>query len=381
MAFPMIRDFQQLDRLDHFQQYLLTGQHQYVLDAVQSMPADDLVSIWLRMHLRQDLPESIELALPPSFVEQWRGWRAYYIGDYCRAAEHFLLAWQTVNADCCLTRQADVALGLGKVYTRTGHWRTAREWLLTSLALGRQQNRLFDIVQGYGALGELLLRSGHPQAAFTCLSNAYHLLPPGSGQRPRQLNYLASALLRCGETLRAESLLMTSLHLAHDSHDDESVWHALARLQFLVLDNSRVPKDHSEDVTETLKEYVPTAKINPIALGFLHMGHALLAYRHDNRVDALSKIQLAKSLFGLQFPYEHCWALQWEAFLTDKPGVNDIVTQELLQLCAVSPKMPQIVLDSSWQCLHLPDENGFTPLTRNVHDVESLTAARYLFFI
>lgn len=164
----MTIDFRQLDKLDHFQQYLLLGQHQHVMDAVLSMPANDPVSVWLRMHLRQNLTEQAEAELPIQYAEQWRGWRAYYQGDYYPAAQHFIQAWRMMNDESLSAGLADVALGLGKVYTRTGHWRAARDWLLKALSIGREQNRLFDIVQGYGALSELLLRGGHPQAAYTC---------------------------------------------------------------------------------------------------------------------------------------------------------------------------------------------------------------------
>jgi tetratricopeptide (TPR) repeat protein len=377
----MSNDLQQLDRLNHFQQYLMIGQHRYVMEAVQAMPVNDPVAIWLRIHLRQDLNEQIESELPIQYAEQWRGWRTYYCGDYIQAAQYFIQAWQAMSKASISAGQADVALGLGKAYTRIGHWRAAREWLLKSLVIGRQQNNLFDIVQGYGALGELLLRGGHPQAAYACLSTAYHILPPGSGQRPRQLNYLASALLRCGEILRAESLLMTSMHLAHDNHDYDSVWHALARLQFLRIDDSRTRKGYFEDVSEALQEYVPTSVNNPVALGFLHVGQALAAYRREDREEALSKIRLAIPLFGVQFPYEHWWALQVEAFLNNNASVADAVCLKLLQSNSVLPPPSLVVLDSSWQRLHLPAENGFMPLARVTHDAESLLSARNLFFI
>ncbi|ANE56529.1 tetratricopeptide repeat protein [Methylomonas sp. DH-1] len=377
----MVRDFQQLERLNYFQQYLLIGQHQFVMDAIQSIPTNDPVGIWLRMHLRQDINEEVEAELPVHYAEQWRGWRVYYQGDYSQAAQHFIEAWRVMSDKFLSMGQADVALGLGKVYTRTGHWRAARDWLLKALAIGRQQNRLFDIVQGYGALGELLLRGGHPQAAYTCLSTAYHILPPGSGQRPRQLNYLASALLRCGETLRAESLLMTSIHLAHDKGDSDSVWHALARLQFLCIDDNRSSKGHFNDVTDVLRDYVPQTDNNSIALGFLRVGQALLACRSGHQAEALAKIQVAKSFFETRFPFEHWWALQLEAFLMGNSSVTDAGCQKLLALNPVfSPASPN-VLDMSWQRLHLSETNGFMSLASEKHDVESLQTARYLFFI
>lgn len=377
----MTCDFQHLNRLDGFLQYLLLGQHQSVSDAIQSLPTNDPVAIWLRLVLRQGLPTSVESALPSHYAEQWRGWRAYYGGNYRLSAQHFSQAWMALDNASITLGKADVALGLGKVYTRTGHWQAARDWLLLSLAVARQQNRLFDIVQGYGALGELLLRGGHPQSAYTCLSNAYHILPPGSGQRPRQLNYLASALLRCGETLRAESLLMTSLHLAYDSNDNDSVWHALARLQFLRLNEGLTQKTPIEDITEALEGYVPSSENTPIALGFLRLGQAVLEYRRGNRVAALSKIQSAKQFFGTPFSYEYWWALKWEAFLTDGMAVVDETSLELLQLEPLLPPPQQVVLDLSWQRLKLPKDNGFMPLTRESLETESLMAIRYLFFI
>lgn len=147
------------------------------------------------------------------------------------------------------------------------------------------------------------------------------------------------------------------------------------------VDDNRSPKGHLEDVTKALQNYVPASNNNSIALGFLYVGQALAAYHQGHHAEALAKILLAKPLFEKQFPYEYWWALQLEAFLMAKAVVVDATTATLLQLSPIFPPPASSVLDMSWQQLYLPEENGFMPLAREKQEIESLQAARHMFFI
>ena len=89
------------------------------------------------------------------------GWQAYYQNDYLLAHQYFTNAIQQADWQQFLP---DTALGLAKVYTRTGHWHTARNWCLYYLNIARQALYHFDIAKGYGALAEIFLRANYPKS-------------------------------------------------------------------------------------------------------------------------------------------------------------------------------------------------------------------------
>lgn len=101
-----------------------------------------------------------------------------------------------------------------------------------------------------------MLRRGQPQAAHACMGTACYALSPGSGPQARQLSYLASTQMWIGAHMRAESLLMTSLHMAHNASDHTRAWHALARSQFLALDR-HTDAQTATDVAVSPRDYVP----------------------------------------------------------------------------------------------------------------------------
>jgi hypothetical protein len=240
-------------------------------------------------------------------------------------------------------------------------------------------------VQGYGALGELLLRGEHLGPAFACLNTAYHLLPAGSGQRARQLNYLGSTLHRMGQTLRAESLLMTSLHSARDRGDRDSQWHALARLQRLALDKA-APLDVTLAWPALLPPEAPAAGDAAAALGHLSLGRA-----HLPGPQAAAHAARAVSIFaqgGLVM--EHCWAAHWQHHLDRCPATATALQAAQAAAGAwmqavtapVPPSLPT-VLDDSFARLPLGPDNGFACLLQPADGLNraDLAAMGRLFFL
>jgi hypothetical protein len=279
---------------------------------------------------------------------------------------------------------------LGKVYTRTGHWQAARAWMLQGLSHARTRHDMFGVVQGYGALGELFVRSGHFREALACMSITFHLMPPGAGQQSKQLNFMASALIRNGEYLRAESLLQTALHSANDlgmRHHNVSLQqeargstlHAKARLQFLELDKNQAA---AKDLFPQTEADNPSPADVHIAEGFLCMGRAFVACQQDNRPLAISCLHRAGSAFGEVYPMERLWAALLESTvkglpLPDRQGIADLI--------AMTPELPgqknANILDQTWEQTPLPADNGFTPLLSDTMDLQALLEMRKMFFL
>ena len=368
--------YQSLDHHDQHLQRLIHGQQAFSLEWVRAnSDTHPQLAAWLAAHLRMsDVPALLD-QVPEVQRLTWKAWIEYYRSNYMAAAVLFSEAWARVTPESLV--RAEIALGLGKVYTRSGHWQEARNWILQSLAFNREAERLFGMVQGYGALGELMLRGDQPQAAHACMSTAYHMLPPGSGQQSRQLNYLASSLMRTGAFLRAESLLMSSLHMALDAGDDESVWHALARLQFLAID--RLSEDSVCDVTLKMKPYLP-AKPSPVAASFLHAGRGIYYRRQGGLDEARECLQLALELVR-GFTCEQQWIQGLIETIDGKrtqpcPAVTGLLCLEPVQASGQGG-----VVDRTWAEIPLPDDNGFACLLTQTDSFEEVCAWRSRFFI
>ena len=332
---------------------------------------------WLAWRLRVPRPPERMERMAAPLRQQSAGWHLYYAGDYCQADEQFQRALPAVLPSRHDSHDAiDLALGFGKVYTRSGHWRQAREWILYSLALARAQHQLFAVTEGYGALGELLLRTGHAKAAQACMSSAYQLLPPGSGQQAKQLNYLASALMRNGAHLRAESLLMTALHMAHDQQDCDSAWHALARLQFLQLQGA----GDGRDVMQSMAAYLPGTR-TPVACGLLQIGRALWWVQQDRLDEAAQCLEQALSDLGPQLPLERLWAQRLRCALLQQPYGADAALHRWADIVPVSPPALTHVLDRTWAELPLAPGNGFASLLQAQGSLAQEAQARTAFFI
>lgn len=380
----------QLSRYDRYSRALEYG-HQgdiraLLREAQAASGSGDLLTEWLAVRLKQPLAGR---HWPAVITAQSLGWQAYYRGDLLSAAAFFEDAWRQISAgEPHYGFRPDVALGLGKVYTRTGHWRSARDWILVFLADARRTGDLFAVTQGYGALGELFLRADQGQPALACLNIAFHVLPAGSGQQSRQLNYLASALMRNREWLRAESLLMTGLQNARamlsagiDSQEAAaSIWHALARLQFLDLERhpDRPPESRrrgAEDITSL------QAAVAPVAQGMLAAGQSLDAWRRGRIEEAVNRLESAAGQLGQGFPMEHAWVMRLLGALT---GGNADCPEDARRLMALTPlpaPAPEGVLDLTWRHILLGPENGFAALASPDTDAGRLACCWRLFFL
>lgn len=341
---------------------------------------------WLAWQLNLPLNATQLETLPPLERNAWLGWRDYYNGQLRSAANRLHDALQGFdNAPENQHLLCNACLGLGKVYTRTGHWKTARAWLLFALERARHADRQFDILRGYGALGELLLRTGHTKAAHACISTSYHLLPPGKGQQAKQLNYLATTLMRSKEYLRAESLLMSARLMARDSDDETSQLHALARLQFMRWDKHGADGGH---ILDELSKTLP-ARPTPVAAGFIYLGQALRAWPTDilsSRANVRSALQRAGEHFGPALPMESAWVSQLQKQLDGGSLSLSETVYDCLSLTPYWPPTSTAVLDRTWQQLPIIDDNGFawlgnTPGSYASFRIEDMRRQRQCFFI
>lgn len=378
-----VEPFQLLQAHEALLQPLLQG-HFAAEPSWLEQSADPCLSLWLKATLKQVGTAEEYAQLPAEQAACWQGWRAYYAGNYQCAWQHFQQGWQCIQHHSAAVYgtalPVDLALGFGKVFTRTGHWHTARLWLLHALELARTGDRLFDCVRGYGALGELLLRAGYPQQALFCLGTAHQLLPPGAGERSRQWNYLASALLRL-QTERdqqaAESLLMSSFYLAlDDGNDCNSACHSLARLQFLELDRQGhqdiVISLHAQKTLDQASETVPK--------GFLALGRGFAAWLRGERFAAQQHAADACQHFSRHLG-EAFWAAHFHQLVTatesDSPPALPCV---LIEPDAIAVPASQSVVDSLWQNLPLPN-TGHAIFAPASNDIVQLIAHREKFFL
>lgn len=341
--------------------------------------------VWLKSALNRPASAEELQHLPAQQAHRWRGWLAYFQGQYALACAQFIEGYQQLaQSPASVTTallQGRFALGLGKVYTRSGDWHSARGWVLHAIDRARQCSSPLDIVKGYGALGELLLRGGYPRDALFCLGTARELLPAGAVERTRQWNYLASALMRLNtprDQLAAESLLMSSYYLAIDGADYSSAVHALARLQFLELD-----RQQQRDLPELLQcpeSLVTTDKPmtaqQGVPLGFLALGRAFAAWRRGDKASAVQHAAYASHCLR-HTPAEQRWAQALSSYLQGqtRPPMDDLAGVDLH-----SPPPDSAVLDSHWLRPHLTDA-GPAQFAPPVADPESLLHHRQVFFL
>lgn len=296
---------------------------------------------WLARATAQPMLANTPGCLSPTLAASLDGWHHYLDANYENAITAFRIAL-TQAAPIDMGTLTDAALGLAKIYTRTGHWETSRRWVLQALHHARHGNRTYDMVRCYGALGELLLRGNAPEAALFCLDTSYNLMPSGAGQRARQLNYLASALMRLPaprDIQTAETLLMQSYYLALDQNDRSSAVHTLARLQFL-----EIQRGNNHDIVDKAS-YARLADLpREIPGGFLAQGRALAALLREEHETALYHTKTALGIFKCGQP-EHLWAQSLarrlgetiDADLTFRPNVTVFL-----------PQPAPVIVDRKW---------------------------------
>lgn len=314
------------------------------------------------------------------------GWHAYYQHDYVVAHKYFL---QAIQHDNWQHYALNSALGLAKVYTRTGHWQSARDWCLYYLSLARQHSYHFEIAKGYGALAEIFLRASCANEALACFQTAYHLMPLGQGQQARQYNFMASALLRNKEILRAEVLLHTSRQISRNiidlepSHQDAlaSLCHSTMRFHYLNLlqfagDERAVVNQNDEK----LMEHIDAGNsLTAVPLGLLHVAKGIALLKHD-RTQAASWFAKAMQSFGPKLVMEYQWASGLQAACLAQPKTQK--SAAVRAVCELQPAEPppfDVVLDQTWQGVQLTNQ-GFQPLLQ-AQTPEQMAELWTLFFI
>lgn len=401
-------DWQLLDEIATHCQHLQRGldkPSRRWLGSAQLASQQPLLASWVasQLHARGNLEDRATTQVPELQLHHWKGWLAHDSGQFALAHQHFLQAWallvsspesphgrsrtSTLQASAHPSHQgvaAHISLGLGRTHLRSGHWHGARGWLLYGLSVARRTGDEATVFKSYGALGELFIRAAAPQEGFACLNLAYRLLAAGSGQRARQLNYLATALARLQEPVRAQSVLMTSYHMSKDSGDANSQWHALARLQHLSLKYPQGIRPLSGSLDE-LAGGIESAP--PVARGYWHLAKARAAM--DAGQPAANGITAWLTAACADFraaglPMEEAWAGLWlhhhtgdlKPWQAAAPGA-----QALTSLVPAEPPPPIGVLDSTFAQTPLPARRAFQALVQLPASPAALESLDTLFFL
>lgn len=346
-------------------QYLMLGDFDNVQSYCNTHHLPDDLNAWAIAKIYRPLTPHQESLLNQTLQAQYRGWQAYLQGNYIESHQYFSDALNFNTED-----SQGAGLGLAKVYTRLGYWEAAKHWLLYELPTARSTNDLFMQAQCYGALGEVFLRSGHPKLAYESFGNSFYVLPKGSSQREKQLNYEASALMRTGNLEQAEQYLMSALYLAANKQID-SVWHSLARLQFLWLQQNK-----NESVQTYYADYLHQTPNIQVAEGFLNIANAFLAYRQHNIKASITFATEAVNCFKSEFPIERYWAQKILRTLNKEAYPLEYPLEDVIQL---PPKSTHNLIESPWLNIQLP-LHGFEPLQK-AESLEQLYLVKSLFFI
>jgi len=298
------------------------------------------------------------------------GWQAYYQNDYLVAHNYFV---QAIGEDDWQQYTLNSALGLVKTYTRTGHWKAARDWCLYYLSLARQQSCHFEVAKGYGALAEIFLRASYANEALACFQTAYHLMPLGQGQKSKQYNFMASALLRNKEFLRAEVLLHTSRQISRNTLElDPRNQDALASLchstmRFYYLNSLRFEGYDLVAINLSDENIIDNMNadngLTSVPLGLLQVAKALGCLDQDV-AQAESYLTQAMESFGPKLVMEYQWAARLKASCSPRLLTeDDEKLKTIFALQPVSPPAFKVVLDQTWQQIAL-DNHGFLPLLK-----------------
>lgn len=378
--------YQALDAIAHasrLHQAGLDRELQHYLNQLSGPWADEIMP-WLRqLSLRSQQYDKD--ALPNSVYERCEGWRAYFQGCYIEAYAHFQASishtdWQKYAYDA--------ALGIAKIYTRSGHWQSAQEWTLYYLSLARCLRDDFGLTKGYGALAEVYLRANQPQAALACFQIANQLMPLGQGQLDKQYNFIASALMRNNEELRAETLLRNSIKMSidkleHDADDMSakiSYLHSQSRLSYLYLERNQ-SIEPTERLVLLLDELTHPALYVPA--GFVLSALAIEAIKNGQYDTATKYLSSSLSAFGESAVMERQWIQRLldgllgnfkSAFLVDP------LCQQLLQIQPLAAPNIDIVVDRTWAHIKL-DNHGYQSLTDQQDSIDTLINMWRLFFI
>lgn len=374
--------------IDRMSQLIQLGQlrqtEQYYADL--NLESREELAPWLSMKLQKVIyptPVKRQLTEIPNTLA---GWQAYHAHDYLTAHQLFRQALQACDTD---SDRLNIALGLCKVYTRSGHWHTARAWALYYLSLARQCSHPFEIAKGYGALAEIFLRANYAKEALSCFQTAYHLMPLGNGQQARQLNFIASALMRKHEWLRAETLLYTSsqisrnqLHIdVNDQDANNSLQHSRLRLLFIhYLNGSQFESDYQTTLETSLSgRNIPTG-LAAVPYGHMQVLQAMQQLRWGNNDSALTHLNLALAAYSPRLIMEYQWAINLKNALLKTPQLNNAAIEAVFSIDSIQPPQFTNLIDLTWQTAALTNQ-GFKKLIQAEQTVDELFELWTLFFI
>lgn len=353
-------DFDRFCQQEHWQ-------HQGEASAAKTQHSD--FECWQRWLTRQPLTIEELNQLPSTAKAVHQAWQDYHQGLYQTSLTHFKQAltemeknWPAINLDA--------ALGICRIYTRTGQWQLARDWGTYALKLARKHNRLFDTSRTFNALGDLFCRAGYTQFAHLFLMSSTNVLPQGSVHKARHYNSLATVLMRQKAYLRAEALLMNSLYLAHDNQDSDSVWHALARLQWLYIETNTQIMVH-----ERFNNLIP-AKHNAIANAYMEIAQAVMIM-HEQPKLAEHLLNQAANRTSTLYPIESAWFARCA-------GNQTALNAEMLNLPLYPAPAAEgfSCFDSSWQQVELANNQlNWLVTPQSVLSAQHLLTERQAFFI
>jgi len=217
-------------------------QSSFLGHALQSQAPDDSSDDCIQMLQAWQNPSSD--ARPAALA----GWDSFYRKNWVQSLHLFESAleyrqWHPL-----------VALGIGRLATRFGVWHTACDWLLYGFKCARDQCNDDLLMQYHGAMGELLLRTSHPQEAFQQMQLSYALTPTGHPSRQLQYSFIAMALARLGKSSVAETYYMNASFLARQPLDK---MHALVRRAALILNDYAVDFSSIGSELERLASTIP----------------------------------------------------------------------------------------------------------------------------
>lgn len=387
-------DWGLIDEISRHGQNIQRGLNSHSLEWLSSPEASQqpLFMGWLssQLHLKGNI-DSCSDGVPPCELHIWKGWLSHHAGHFEQAHAHFSQAWalrqpavdqEPLVQPVVVGKEALIALGLGRTHLRSGHWEHAKGWLLYGLSVARRAGDEATVFKSYGALGELFIRASAATEGFTSLNLAYRLLPAGSGQRARQLNYLGTALGRLHEHLRAQSVLMTSFYMSKDGGDAVSKWHALARLQHL---NLQCPPGIrlSEENLDELAQGIESAP--PVARGYWRLAKARSIMAIDRASpQAAEWLKAAYDDFlTANAPMEQAWAGLWihHHCADAQPWQATLASvQALMDLPAVEPPEPIGVLDRGFAQPQLARHRAFQALLQLPTHQNELDQMDQLFF-
>lgn len=377
-----ITHLKQLGKYDEIRSYIAKQNHdtQFRLNG------------WASQLLSRYLDKDIKLTVPNTSRYCIEGWQAFYDYQYYLALECFIKAqgepnWQSFAIDS--------SLGIAKVYTRTGHWSLAQAWCLYYLSQARKHSLAHvDIAKGYGALAEIFLRANKPQQALGCFQMAYHLMPLQSGQKARQYNFMASALLRHGEFLRAEALLHNShqenLHLLkltpNNMESQSGLLHSKMRLMFLSF-LAKKEVDIDDDLQAILDNETSDFSQKTMPSGMIFIALGMDKLQQNNIKQASDYFYQAMKIFNDKMLFEYLWAYRLYDYCQSSMGISCNIdeakikqAQSLFNIGQIIPPNSHHVMDLTWQNTQLHNQ-GFHQLLNDKLSKDELISLWQQFFI